>query len=257
MRTVLFFRKYRRLHGGHLKVWHYFNHTLATDGFDARVLFDVDSHWDPSNPWGAVRDLVVEAPDDVQADAFFVAGRDWQRMEALDLLDRDLPIINFIQHTRHADDWSIQSRYLNRKAIRICVSEEVAHAIDNAGSRGRTIVIPNSIDVPVGESTCQAKGLDLLIAGLKQPEMALRIAASLQQTGRSIEVLVDHVHESQSGYVYRNQGEFIDAVSRVLALGSGARAEQGAKAREYVLKNYSEAQVSARLRAEVDALLAL
>ena len=71
------------------------------------------------------------------------------------------------------------------------------------------------------------------------------------------EVLVDHVHESQSGYVYRNQGEFIDAVSRVLVLGSGARAEQGAKAREYVLKNYSEAQVSARLRAEVDALLAL
>ena len=197
MRTVLFFRKYRRLHGGHLKVWHYFNHTLATDGFDARVLFDVDSHWDPSNPWGAVRDLVVEAPDDVQADAFFVAGRDWQRMEALDLLDRDLPIINFIQHTRHADDWSIQSRYLNRKAIRICVSEEVALAIDNAGSRGRTIVIPNSIDVPVGESTCQAKGLDLLIAGLKQPEMALRIAASLQQTGRSIEVLVDHVPREQ------------------------------------------------------------
>ena len=135
MRTVLFFRKYRRLHGGHLKVWHYFNHTRATGGYDARILFDRDSNWDSSNPWSEVRELVVDAPEDVQAQAYFVAGRDWQRMEALGLLSSDLPIINFIQHTRHADDWSIQSRYLTRKAIRICVSEEVAAAVEGAGSR--------------------------------------------------------------------------------------------------------------------------
>jgi glycosyltransferase involved in cell wall biosynthesis len=193
LRTVLFFRKYRRFHGGHLKVWHYFNHTLATDGFDARVLFDVDSNWDTSNPWSTVRDLVVEAPSDVEAQAYFVAGRDWQRMEALGLLERDIPIINFIQHTRHAGDWSIQSRYLKRKAIRICVSDEVAQAVENAGSRGRTIVIPNSVDVPVGTELCQERTVDLLIAGLKQPEMAIQAAAALQKPGRTIEVLDDHI----------------------------------------------------------------
>ena len=193
MRTVLFFRKYRRFHGGHLKVWHYFNHTLAAEGFDARVLFDVDSNWDSSNPWSNVRDLVVETPSDLLPQAFFVAGRDWQRMESLGLLETDLPIINFIQHTRHAGDWSIQSRYLKRKAIRICVSDEVAQAVESAGSRGRTIVIPNSVDVPVRAGTCQEKSVDLLIAGLKQPEMAIQAAAALQKPGRIIEVLGDHL----------------------------------------------------------------
>lgn len=193
MRTVLFFRKYRRFHGGHLKVWHYFNHTLAADGFDARVLFDVDSNWDSSNPWSDVRDRVVDSPADANAHAYFVAGRDWQRMEGLGLLDRDVPIINFIQHTRHAGDWSIQSRYLTRKAIRICVSEEVAQAVQAAGSRGRTIVIPNSIDVPVLEEERQPRPIDLLIAGLKQPEMAIQAAAALRKPGRRIEVLDDYV----------------------------------------------------------------
>jgi glycosyltransferase involved in cell wall biosynthesis len=190
---VLFFRKYRRFHGGHLKVWHYFNHTLAADGYDARVLFDVDSNWDASNPWSSVRDLVVENPSDVQAQAYFVAGRDWQRMEALGLLESDLPIINFIQHTRHAGDWSIQSRYLTRKAIRICVSDEVAQAVESAGSRGRTFVIPNSIDVPVEATPCEERSVDLLIAGLKQPELAVQSAAALKKPGRIIEVLDDHV----------------------------------------------------------------
>jgi glycosyltransferase involved in cell wall biosynthesis len=193
LRTILFFRKYRRFHGGHLKVWHYFNHTLATDGFDARVLFDPDSNWDASNPWSNVRDLVVESAADARPSAYFVAGRDWQRMEALGLLDDDVPIINFIQHTRHAGEWSIQSRYLTRKAIRICVSEEVARAVEGAGSRGRTIVIPNSVDVPLLADANQERPVDLLIAGLKQPEMAVQAAAALQKPGRVIEVLEDHV----------------------------------------------------------------
>lgn len=197
MPTVLFFRKYRRFHGGHLKVWHYFNHTLATDGFDARVLFDIDSNWDSSNPWSGVRNLVVDSPAEVQAEAYFVAGRDWQRMDALGLLDGDVPIINFIQHTRHAGDWSIQSRYLTRKAIRICVSDEVARAVEGAGSRGRTIVIPNSVDVPVVVGANEDRSLDLLIAGLKQPEMALQAAAALQKPGHSIEVLTDHVSRDE------------------------------------------------------------
>lgn len=197
MRTVLFFRKYRRFHGGHLKVWHYFNHTRATDGFEARVLFDVDSNWDASNPWRDTRDLVVDSHESVQANAYFVAGRDWQRMEALGLLESDLPVINFIQHTRHADDWSIQSRYLTRKAIRICVSEEVAAAVEGAGSRGRTIVIPNSIDVPLQEAPKAERSMDLLIAGLKQPEMAHQAANALDTQGRVIEVLDDHVSREQ------------------------------------------------------------
>ena len=132
LRTILFHRKYKRFHGGHLKVWNYFNHVLAALGFDAQVLFDAGSSWDATNPWPVARERVIASLDGVSPDALFVAGRDWQRLEGLGLLDCGLPMLNLIQHVRHADDWSIQSRYLSRKAIRLCVSDEVA-----AGNGGR------------------------------------------------------------------------------------------------------------------------
>ena len=136
MRNVLFYRKYRRFHGGHLKVWNYFNHVRTAPGFDAQVLFDANSSWDATNPWHEARERVFDRVDQVSPDVLFIAGRDWQRLDALGLLDRDLPILNIIQHVRHAEDWSIQSRYLDRKAIRICVSDEVAEVVSGAGSRG-------------------------------------------------------------------------------------------------------------------------
>jgi glycosyltransferase involved in cell wall biosynthesis len=192
LRTILFFRKYKRFHGGHLKVSNYFNHVLAAPGFDARVLFDPGSSWDASNPWSSMRERVVESLDEVTPDALFVAGRDWQRLEGLGLLDRDLPLLNLVQHIRHADDWSIQSRYLTRKAIRLCVSDEVAAGIQDAGSNGPIVVIPNGVDVPRADTLDTSdQPLDLFIAGLKQPGMAGRAAASLAAPGRSIEVFTD------------------------------------------------------------------
>lgn len=191
MRTLLFFRKYRRFHGGHLKVWHYFNHVREAEGFDARVLFDVDSSWDSTNPWSNARDLVIDSLDGVKPDALFVAGRDWQRIESLGLLEQDIPILNLIQHVRHAGEWSIQSRYLSRKAIRICVSEEVANAVQEAGSVGRTVIIPNGVDVPIWDGEATERPVDLLIAGLKQPEMARQLAARMQHPGRSVVTLLD------------------------------------------------------------------
>ncbi|MBW3634096.1 MAG: glycosyltransferase family 1 protein [Chloroflexi bacterium] len=194
MRIVLFHRKYRRFHGGHLKVWHYFNHVLAAPGFDARVHFDASSSWDSSNPWTQAAGHVIESVDGLSPDALFVAGRDWQRLDELGLLDRGIPVLNLIQHVRHAQEWSIQSNYLDRKAIRICVSPEVAAAVEEAGSRGTTVVIPNGMDVPVVESGDQrAKSLDLLIAGLKQPALATQVAGHLTTNGRSVEVLTEHV----------------------------------------------------------------
>ena len=193
MRTVLFHRKYRRLHGGHLKVWHYFTHVLAAPGFEARVLFDIDSAWDASNPWHAAREQVIERLDQVEPDLLFIAGRDWQRLDKLGLLDRGLPILNVIQHVRHADDWSIQSHYLSRKAIRICVSQEVADAVAAAGSVGPIVVIPNGVDIPLEAPDEGPRAVDLLIAGLKQPVLAKRTAAALAGSDRIIEVLTEHL----------------------------------------------------------------
>ncbi len=194
MRIVLFHRKYRRFHGGHLKVWHYFNHVLAAPGFDARAHFDPNSSWDSSNPWVKASDRVVESVDGLNPDALFVAGRDWQRLDEFGLLDLGIPVLNLIQHVRHAQEWSIQSDYLDRKAIRLCVSPEVASAVEKAGSRGTTVVIPNGMDVPVIDDGVRSeKPVDLLIAGLKQPVLAGRVAGRFAETGHAVEVLTEHV----------------------------------------------------------------
>lgn len=203
MRLVLFHRKFRRFHGGHLKVWDYFNHALATPGFDARILFDESTSWDSSNPWTDARDRVITSLDTVEPDVLFIAGRDWQRLEGLGLLDQGLPTLNLIQHIRHADDWSIQSRYLHRKAIRICVSEEVAHALQSAGSEGPTIVIPNSVDLPVvAEVNGNERPIDVFIAGPKQPVMARRLHELLEPKQLRIRTITDHVE----------RGLFLDAM---------------------------------------------
>ena len=68
------------------------------------------------------------------------------------------------------------------------------------------------------------------------------------------EVLVDHVETSGSGLVYRNPREFINAIASMSALGAEKRRKQGEKARDYVLSNYSREQITARLKAEVEAL---
>lgn len=68
------------------------------------------------------------------------------------------------------------------------------------------------------------------------------------------EVLVDHVETSGSGMVYRNPREFIAAIASIGTLSAEKRRKQGEKAREYVLENYSREQITARLKAEVEAL---
>ncbi|MBL0162935.1 MAG: glycosyltransferase family 4 protein [Xanthomonadales bacterium] len=68
------------------------------------------------------------------------------------------------------------------------------------------------------------------------------------------EVLVDHVNASGSGLVYRGQREFVEAIASMSALAAKKRLKQGEMARDYVLRNYSREQITARLKAEVEAL---
>ncbi len=82
-RTVLFYRDFRKFHGGHLKVWDYFNHVAV----DARLhVHRSASPTGPpgamSNPWWRSPELVADDYDAADADLFFVAGRDWHRMDA-------------------------------------------------------------------------------------------------------------------------------------------------------------------------------
>ncbi len=191
MRTVLFYRSFRKFHGGHLKVWDYFNHVLASPDFTARIFFGPRTRWDPTNPWIGARDHAVESWRSTHADVFFVAGKDWRMVDEHPDAGPQTPVINLVQHVRHVDEESTRFEFLSRKAIRVCVSDEVAAALRATGlTNGPVVVIPNAVDLeelPVADAA--APGVDVLVAALKQPALGREVGGHLELPGRRVDVL--------------------------------------------------------------------
>jgi hypothetical protein len=191
-RTVLFFRDYRRFHGGHLKVWDYFNHVLEADGYSPRIAFAPKTRWDEDNPWSASRDLAVADPAEVTPDVFFVAGRDWAALDEHPAHTDERPVLNLVQGLRHADPASTRFEYLGRKAIRICVSEEVATAVRETGATvGPIVVIPNGLDIASLPAPAAERPIDVLVVATKRQELGERLLSRLEAPGRRVEVLYE------------------------------------------------------------------
>jgi hypothetical protein len=174
-RVVLFHRDFQRFTGGHLKVWDYFNHVAASPDAEPRIAFSPRSVWDSTNPWLKRKDAVVEWNPET-ADILFLGGTDWRALPASQRKSFSKPIINLIQHPRHAELGSELRSFLSHRAARICVSEEVASAIRATNEvNGPVYVIPNGVDescFPSRPKSLSERTTDLLICGLKAPELA-------------------------------------------------------------------------------------
>jgi Glycosyl transferases group 1 len=196
MQRVLFYRDFRRFTGGHLKVWHYFNHVRGAPGHKAYVTFTPDSVWDASNPWNSARDAVVEHAERFDPDVVFLAGVDWSRVEPRARSGDGQPVINLIQHVRHAEPDDPRYPFLRRRAVRICVSAEVARAVEASGQvRGPVITIANGIDLdelPAPAAPAE-RDVDLLVVATKQPDRGRQLGTHLQHAGRRVKVLDGHV----------------------------------------------------------------
>lgn len=190
MRTVLFYRDIRKFRGGHLKTWHYFNHVLASPEFTPRIAFSAKTKWDASNPWLNAREHIIDWLS-VHPDVFFVGGANWSMMDAHPAGAANLPVINLVQGVRHAEAATARYDFLERKAIRICVSDEVARAVTETGrTNGPVVVIPNGIDLDLlSEPEDRDRDIDLLIVAMKQPELGREAAHRLAMAGRRIELL--------------------------------------------------------------------
>ena len=56
--------------------------------------------------------------------------------------------VRFFQHVRHVHEGTERYRYLAERAIRICVSQEVADAVTATGrAHGPVLTIPNGVDL--------------------------------------------------------------------------------------------------------------
>jgi glycosyltransferase involved in cell wall biosynthesis len=130
----------------------------------------------------------------------FLAGQDWNALTDEQRTNPGRPIINLIQHQRHVDHRSGLRGFLKHHAVRICVSEEVANAIQQTGIvKGPVFVIPNGIDfskIPAGLPWEQRK-IDILILGLKAPDLAKDVAAEFSEAGINVQCVTDFVPRTE------------------------------------------------------------
>ena len=185
---MLFHRDFAGYTGGHGKVWDYFRHALAL-GWDARVYFTPDSLRDASNPWMAMPERITTDWQPRECDLLFLAGLDWGALE--DIRRPPRPVINLLQHVRHASPELPLRGFLRAPARRICVSQPVADAVLATGEvNGLVTVIPAALDLPDDAvPRTPAAGGPVLIAGLKAPVLAHALAEQLRARGISVELL--------------------------------------------------------------------
>jgi hypothetical protein len=180
LKTLAFHREYGGLRGGHLKVWHYFCHAKASRVFRPTIHFAPSSILDESNPWSSAGEPIRSAWEPDKADALFLAGMDWMAVPE----SCTKPVLNLIQGFRHTDSGDPRFQFLQRRAIRICVSGEVADEVLSTGmANGPVITIPAALDLELFPEPSQVRDIPILIVGLKRPGLAEEIAADFFASG--------------------------------------------------------------------------
>jgi glycosyltransferase involved in cell wall biosynthesis len=199
-RRLLFRRDFRGLTGGHLKVWHYFQHATTSRIFEPQIYLTPQSFEVPENPWLGIEPPPEEVWRPEAADLLFVGGMDWQAVP--DPSPR--PVINLIQGISHANPDDPRRRYLSRPAVRICVSEEVTAAILGTGEvNGPVHTIPNGTDLERIQHA-RERNIDVLIAGVKNPICAKALHDRLVQEGTTSRLLTSKIPRA----------DFLDLLSR-------------------------------------------
>ena len=167
-KRVAFIRHYQSYTGGHQKVRDYIDHFIAL-GWEVELYLVASSHVreDLFNCIPGVTYNQKHSPE--RADLVFLAGLDWQTHL---LTPSATPVLNLIQHVRHALPNDERFPFLFNDATRICVSLAVLNAVTPLAKgkchwvrMGHTIA---SLDTK--------KENDLYILATKAPELGHKVA---------------------------------------------------------------------------------
>lgn len=192
--VVLFYRDFLGFSGGHLKVWHYFCHVRDSLSHEARIYFTTRSRLDEGNPWFESNTAAYTEWNPADADVLFAAGLDWDAIPVVN----GIPVVNLIQGMRHTEPDDPRYAFLSRRAVRICVSEEVADAVRATGRvNGPVFTIPNAIDHDSFPKATSFRDIPLLICGLKNPHLAKTLEGRLTQHGIRAVSQTEHLHRSK------------------------------------------------------------
>jgi Glycosyl transferases group 1 len=193
MSTVAFHRSFQRFRGGHLKVFHYFEHVRSSPLHEARISFSADSLWDASNPWAGLRELVISPEDAAGADVRFLAGMDWTSLEPARRADSPVPILNLIQGFRHTRPGDAAYEFLAHRAIRLCVSAEIEERLRSLGFvQGPIFTVPIALDLeqlPAPRAD-RERDIDCVVLAVKDRDQGRSLARQLKRRGHRV-LLVD------------------------------------------------------------------
>lgn len=200
MKRVLFHRQFHGYSGGHGKIWDYVGHVDAHPGFQAATFLTPDST--PSgNPWAAPGVRLVPSWRPREHDLLFLGGLDWLAGTG----DPRQPVLNLVQGLRHADADDARRAFLARPAIRICVSQAIADALQATGEvNGPVHVIPAGLALPAPAPRPPAGAVRVVIAGSKAPGLAAEVAAGLAGGPLQVDCLPDAL----------TRAEFLQRLSR-------------------------------------------
>jgi len=194
--SILFYRDFRGLTGGHLKVWHYFNHIINSAEYIPYIYFSQKTVWDASNPWLNMDKKLRLFQPLSNPDIIFMEGTDWEILDEKYKHNSPVPIINLIQHIRHSFPDNPRYPFLQHKAIRICVSEEVKSYLEKTGRvNGPLFTIPCSIDLeklPPALPYSQKRD-EILIAALKEPDLGRQLKQQLEALGKPVKLLTSRL----------------------------------------------------------------
>lgn len=188
-RSLLLRRDYHGYTGGHGKFRDYVAHVDAHPGWVAQLYMDADSRRQAGNPFLDVPGL-VDAWQPAQADALLLGGMDWAAVP--DGVETRVPVINLVQHVRHAAADSPLRKFLGRRAIRICNSSRVAEALRATGEvNGPLRVIPSAVDTGMlATLTATACMHDVFVDAVKQPVLGQAVAERLRARGLHVHLLL-------------------------------------------------------------------
>ena len=191
-RVVWFYREYARLSGGHVKHANYFEHVRRMRGFAPKLTLGgakLGARLERER-----QELWPVAPSDLAArwlpeanDLLFLAGGDWRYLRSGGLEGLVNPRVNLVQHVRHAHAGTELYGYLGQRAIRICVSEEVAEAIRATGrTNGPIVTIANGVDIAhrsMAHVPQSRTPPTVTVVDYKRPELGLALREALHEAG--------------------------------------------------------------------------
>ena len=209
MRTVWFHRRFQRLTGGHLKHAHYYDHVRHLPGYAPRISFTAEPgalpHPDQRRLWPPRKGAYADRWRPSRSDILFLAGQDWRYLmdNGFDALPN--PRINLIQHVRHAHQGNELRDYLTQKAVRICVSEEVAEALRATGQvNGPLFTIVNGMGVPpairlhrFAADLLPRRRRSVIVVGYKRPDLAKALSERLTDAQVPHHLLLDFLPRPQ------------------------------------------------------------